>query len=233
MELGCIWMRRAGTNCLVIMKPPISSTPPTSPFSFPSLQHRLVPLLSSSRCSFSNTPSSSSVPFFSIDDNSNTGIVGINGDSKVLLKGIKYTELEKWVQSHGFRPGQALMLWKRLYGNNIWAHCSEELEGLNKDFKKMLSEHAELKALSLKDILMASDGTRKVGPFHGNIIVDFENHRRLQMLFSLEDGLVIETVVIPCNRGRTTVCVSSQVGCAMNCQFCYTGRQDFTLLIEP
>lgn len=46
------------------------------------------------------------------------------------------------------------------------------------------------------------------------------------MLFTLEDGLVIETVVIPSERGRNTVCVSSQVGCAMNCQFCYTGRQD-------
>lgn len=43
-------------------------------------------------------------------------------------------------------------------------------------------------------------------------------------MFTLEDGSVIETVVIPCTRGRTTVCVSSQVGCAMNCQFCYTGR---------
>lgn len=43
-------------------------------------------------------------------------------------------------------------------------------------------------------------------------------------MFTSEDGLVIETVVIPKERGRTTVCVSSQVGCAMNCQFCYTGR---------
>ncbi|KAL1565623.1 23S rRNA (adenine(2503)-C(2))-methyltransferase [Salvia divinorum] len=126
-------------------------------------------------------------------------------DSMVLLKGMRYHELEKWVQSHGFRPGQAMMLWKRLYGNNIWAHCHEELEGLNKDFKKMLSAHAEFKALHLKDMVSASDGTKKI-------------------LFTLEDGLVIETVVIPCPRGRTTVCVSSQVGCAMNCQFCYTGR---------
>lgn len=46
----------------------------------------------------------------------------------------------------------------------------------------------------------------------------------MQILFTLDDGLVIETVIIPCDRGRTTVCVSSQVGCAMNCQFCYTGR---------
>ncbi|XP_075481881.1 uncharacterized protein LOC142522394 isoform X3 [Primulina tabacum] len=125
--------------------------------------------------------------------------------SKVLLKGMKYTELEKWVQSHGYRPAQAMMLWKRLYGNNLWVHNYEELEGLNKDFKRMLSEHADFKTLHLKDMLTASDGTKKI-------------------LFTLEDGLVIETVVIPCRGGRNTVCVSSQVGCAMNCQFCYTGR---------
>ncbi|XP_077253697.1 radical SAM superfamily protein [Tasmannia lanceolata] len=142
-----------------------------------------------------------SIPFV----DSQTGTTDKNISSKVLLKGMEFSELEKWVKSHGFRSGQALMLWKRLYGNNIWAHGSEELEGLNKDFREMLSEVAELKALSVKDTLKASDGTRKI-------------------LFTLEDGLVIETVVIPCTKGRTTVCVSSQVGCAMNCQFCYTGR---------
>ncbi|TVT97352.1 hypothetical protein EJB05_57403, partial [Eragrostis curvula] len=125
--------------------------------------------------------------------------------SKVMLKGMDYPELENWVQEQGFRPGQAMMLWKCLYGNNVWAHCHDELAGLNKDFKKMISEHSYLKALTVKDILTASDGTRKI-------------------LFSLEDGPVIETVIIPCDRGRTTVCVSSQVGCAMNCQFCFTGR---------
>lgn len=51
-----------------------------------------------------------------------------------------------------------------------------------------------------------------------------ELERGLQILFTLEDGMVVETVVIPFGQGRTTVCVSSQVGCAMNCQFCYTGR---------
>ncbi|BAT74666.1 hypothetical protein LR48_Vigan511s011700 [Vigna angularis] len=132
--------------------------------------------------------------------------VGISSQgSKTLLKGMTYPDLEKWVYSHGYRPGQAMMLWKRMYGNNIWAQHVDELEGLNKDFKKMLNENAEFEALTLKEIRTASDGTRKI-------------------LFTLDDGLVIETVVIPCDRGRTTVCVSSQVGCAMNCQFCYTGR---------
>lgn len=137
-------------------------------------------------------------------DASGKGGIPLKG-SRVVLKGMKYVELEKWVQSHGYRPGQAMMLWKRLYGNDIWASSCEELEGLNKDFKRMISKHAIFTALSLKDTRTASDGTKKI-------------------LFTLEDGLVIETVVIPCERGRTTVCVSSQVGCAMNCQFCFTGR---------
>lgn len=53
------------------------------------------------------------------------------------------------------------MLWKCLYGNNGWAHCHDDLIGLNKDFKKMLTDNADIKALSIKDILTASDGTRK------------------------------------------------------------------------
>lgn len=214
--MGCIWMRR--TNCLLLMKYSLSSpftlttTATTRSFFFPGSKRRqppptLISLVSPQRRPFSSAACSSAIPSVFEHDDFEVGDVNRNSKegSKVLLKGMRYTELEKWVQSHGYRPGQALMLWKRLYGNNIWAQCTDELEGLNKDFKKMLSDYAEFKALSLKEILTASDGTRKI-------------------LFKLEDEMVIETVVIPCDRGRTTVCVSSQVGCAMNCQFCYTGR---------
>ncbi|GMH20718.1 hypothetical protein Nepgr_022559 [Nepenthes gracilis] len=208
MDISCVstTMRRAGL--VVAIKPAslinhtslptFGKPPPTALFRlFSSFRRRL-------------STASTSLPAASIEIEN---IFDAEGDEietkgkglKMLLKGMRYAELEKWVHSHGFRPGQSMMLWKRLYGNNIWAHCSDEFEGLNKDFKEMLSRHAEFRALSLKDIIAASDGTRKI-------------------LFTLEDGLVIETVVIPCSRGRTTVCVSSQVGCAMNCQFCYTGR---------
>ncbi|XP_042468249.1 dual-specificity RNA methyltransferase RlmN-like isoform X1 [Zingiber officinale] len=131
--------------------------------------------------------------------------LGDPASSKVTLKGMDFRELENWVQSQGFRSGQALMLWKCLYGNNSWAQSCDELTGLNKEFRKMLTANVSLTALSLKEVLTALDGTRKI-------------------LFTLEEGSVIETVVIPCRQGRTTVCVSSQIGCAMNCQFCYTGR---------
>ena len=68
--------------------------------------------------------------------------------------------------------------------------------------------------LALERVQTAADGTRK-------------------LVFTLTAGpaagAAVETVLIPVvrrggSRPRVTVCVSSQVGCAMNCQFCYTGR---------
>lgn len=125
--------------------------------------------------------------------------------AKTLVKGMTYHELEAWVQSLSYRAGQAMMLWKCLYGNGMWAQHVDEMQALSKQFRATLEKTAEFSVFSLKDVYSASDGTRKI-------------------LFSLGDGLIIETVLIPCERGRTTLCVSSQVGCAMNCQFCYTGR---------
>ncbi|KAF5443161.1 hypothetical protein F2P56_035744 [Juglans regia] len=210
--MGCVWMMRHllhSNPSMASLSPPLHQSPLS--FSSPKPPLSLISLVFSlPRRSLSTAASSPPTTHVSVHHNSSqygyAGGIGVSGDgSKVLLKGMKYSELENWVQLQGYRPGQALMLWKRLYGNNIWAHHIDELEGLNKDFKKMLCENAEFKVLSLKEILTACDGTRKI-------------------LFTLEDDLVIETVVIPCDRGRTTVCVSSQVGCAMNCQFCYTGR---------
>ncbi|KAK4841439.1 hypothetical protein QYF36_004485 [Acer negundo] len=216
MEVGCVWMRvvRAGASSVLLFKP-ATATATLSTYAIRNFHHHRptfspsLNTLSPTRRPLSTTACSPPNPVTPIDDCCSDENVSPENGSKVLLKGMRYAELEQWVQSHGFRPGQALMLWKRLYGNNIWAQTIDEMEGLNKDFKIMLSQHAEFKALSLKDIRTASDGTRKI-------------------LFKLGDGLVIETVVIPCDRGRTTVCVSSQVGCAMNCQFCYTGRMGLT-----
>lgn len=48
--------------------------------------------------------------------------------------------------------------------------------------------------------------------------------KTVKFLFKLSDGKKIETVLIPFN-GKYSVCLSSQVGCAMNCSFCHTGLQ--------
>ncbi len=49
-----------------------------------------------------------------------------------------------------------------------------------------------------------------------------------KLLLRLADGAFVESVVIPAARGRTTVCVSSQVGCAFRCAFCASGALGFT-----
>jgi 23S rRNA (adenine2503-C2)-methyltransferase len=56
--------------------------------------------------------------------------------------------------------------------------------------------------------------------------VQESSDRTVKFLIALEDGSTVETVLIPF-LGKYTLCLSSQVGCAMNCSFCYTGRMGF------
>jgi 23S rRNA (adenine2503-C2)-methyltransferase len=79
------------------------------------------------------------------------------------------------------------------------------------DFSKTLRERLSQKycadGLKTVDRKTAPDGT-------------------IKYLFELEDGLTIETVYIP-DENRSTVCVSTQVGCKFRCEFCATGKQGF------
>jgi 23S rRNA (adenine2503-C2)-methyltransferase len=49
-----------------------------------------------------------------------------------------------------------------------------------------------------------------------------------KLLFKTTDNHYIEAVILRIKTGRTTLCISSQIGCAMNCQFCATGHMGFT-----
>ncbi len=51
--------------------------------------------------------------------------------------------------------------------------------------------------------------------------------KTVKFLFKLRDGKSVESVLIPFQQ-KYTICISSQVGCGMNCSFCYTGKQGFT-----
>ncbi|MFZ3230656.1 MAG: 23S rRNA (adenine(2503)-C(2))-methyltransferase RlmN [Pseudobdellovibrio sp.] len=53
------------------------------------------------------------------------------------------------------------------------------------------------------------------------------NDKTVKFLFKLRDSLKVETVLIPF-QNKYTICLSSQVGCAMNCAFCFTGKQGFS-----
>ena len=79
----------------------------------------------------------------------------------------------------------------------------EEATSLPKNLRESLSEEVPAATLELLRTARATDGTRKY-------------------LFKAHGGHLIETVTIP-EKGRNTVCVSTQVGCAMGCKFCATG----------
>jgi len=85
------------------------------------------------------------------------------------------------------------------------------------DFPKALREKAAQKGLLTNLKLVADqrsvDGTSKLA-------------------WRLPDGLVVESVVIP-ERGHKTLCISSQVGCAMGCRFCHTARMGFRRHLIP
>lgn len=63
-------------------------------------------------------------------------------------------------------------------------------------------------------------------------IIFSEDHKTAKTLITLKDGLKIESVLMKHNDGRNTVCVSSQVGCTLNCSFCATGKLGFKRSLE-
>lgn len=81
------------------------------------------------------------------------------------------------------------------------------MSNLSKNLREKLKKEACISLLNIISDHTASDGTRK-------------------WLFQLYDGNAIETVFIP-EKTRGTLCVSSQVGCALNCSFCSTGKEGF------
>ncbi len=93
---------------------------------------------------------------------------------------------------------------------------TRELAGLGtlkREIRNRLAEHARISWLEPAKVEQSRDGTVKFA-------------------FPLDDGAVIESVLIPTN-GRHTLCVSSQAGCAMGCRFCLTAGLGFRRNLTP
>jgi len=93
-----------------------------------------------------------------------------------------------------------------------WIHhrhvtAFDEMTDLGKALRAKLQQHAEVRVPLVQFEKPSSDGTHK-------------------WLLAMDGSNAIETVYIP-DKGRGTLCVSSQVGCALNCQFCSTATQGF------
>ena len=126
-------------------------------------------------------------------------------NSKVNLLGMTQVRLVDYVQSLGEKPFRAKQLMKWIH------HCGVDdfamMTDLSKAFREKLGQCAEIRAPEIVSQEDSVDGTRK-------------------WVLRVSNGSCVETVYIP-EKGRGTLCVSSQVGCSLDCSFCSTGKQGF------
>jgi 23S rRNA (adenine2503-C2)-methyltransferase len=122
---------------------------------------------------------------------------------KTDLKNLSPSELERFIASFGKERYRSIQILRWLYQKG--AHSIEEMTNLSKNFRRQLNEVCTISTLHPLMVEEAKDGTKK-------------------FLFQLEDGNRIESVLIP-HKKRLTLCLSTQVGCALGCRFCLTGKK--------
>ena len=121
------------------------------------------------------------------------------------LLGFNRYAIETWFAQRGYKPfhGRNVLKWIHKHGILDFAAMTDVGQKLRSELSVVAT--AIVPKLLLERI--SADGTRK-------------------WLLGLKCGSSIETVYIP-EDGRNTLCISSQVGCALNCQFCATAQQGF------
>ncbi len=118
------------------------------------------------------------------------------------LREMTLDELEQVVAEAGEAPYRArqVMRW-------LWMHGASSFDAMREvpaRLRQYLEQHFRISRCEVSCVARSADGTRK-------------------LLLRLDDGAQIESVIIP-TEDRTTLCISSQAGCAMACQFCATAR---------
>ncbi len=136
-------------------------------------------------------------------------------DKKTNLIGLSPDQLKAALLEAGVEPKAAPMRVRQLQ-NWIQVHGARDfasMTNLAKDFRALLSENFTLARPEVVTEQISNDGTRK-------------------WLLRCGPGIEFETVFIP-EPGRGTLCVSSQVGCTLNCRFCHTGTQRLVRNLTP
>jgi 23S rRNA (adenine2503-C2)-methyltransferase len=125
----------------------------------------------------------------------------------VDLKGLTLPQLEQLLVDLGKQKYRAKQILHWIYQRGVTDFA--QMTDLAKDFRQQLAERAYVSVWQPAAVEVSGDGTKKY-------------------LFRLSDGEAIEAVRIPMDEGRDTLCISTQVGCAMRCQFCLTGSFGLT-----
>lgn len=122
------------------------------------------------------------------------------------LFGLDRAALRAEFERRGEKPFRADQIMHWIYRRGVDDFAA--MTNIGKELRARLSEHFEIRLPELVAEQLSKDGTRK-------------------WVLRLPEGQAIETVYIP-EDDRGTLCISSQVGCAMDCSFCSTAQQGFS-----
>ena len=127
------------------------------------------------------------------------------GVERVNLLGLTRAQLETFFLDIGEKRFRAQQVMKWIHHQGVCDFA--DMSNLSRDLRERLAQLAEVRPPEVESQHDSADGTRK-------------------WLIRVSGGALVETVLIP-DGSRATLCVSSQVGCSLDCSFCSTGKQGF------
>ena len=123
-------------------------------------------------------------------------------NKKKDIRALTKVQLRDFFEKEGDKAFRGNQVYEWLWSKG--AHSFEDMTNVSKETRQMLVDNFVINHIEVDTMQRSSDGTVK------NAV-------------KLHDGLIVESVLIP-TETRTTACVSSQVGCSLDCKFCATSR---------
>ena len=122
--------------------------------------------------------------------------------TKTDIRALTKEQLRTFFSDNGDKAFRGDQVYEWLWKRN--AHSFDDMTNISKETRQMLDDNFVINHIEVDQMQRSKDGTVK------NAV-------------RLHDGLIVESVLIP-TESRTTACISSQVGCSLDCEFCATAR---------
>ena len=123
-------------------------------------------------------------------------------NKKKDIRALTKEELRDFFVENGDQSFRGNQVYEWLWSKSL--HSFEDMTNISKETREMLEANFVINHIKVDSMQRSKDGTIKNG-------------------IKLHDGFIVESVLIPTSK-RTTACVSSQVGCSLDCSFCATSR---------
>jgi 23S rRNA (adenine2503-C2)-methyltransferase len=141
-----------------------------------------------------------------------TAAPGTGAEARADLRAMSLEATQDWAQQAlGLQRFRGEQIWRWVHGAGVTSF--EQMTNVSRELRARIAEKATLGTLQVAEVQTSHDGTRKI-----------------RMV--TRDGYSIESVLIP-DGEKTTQCISSQVGCAVDCQFCATAKLGLTRNLDP